>query len=342
MKNPFRLFIAVVALCALFVACNNPEKNKTEKNNAGQPTGTSVSVPVFNEDTAFLFVKIQTGFGPRVPNTAAHTQCAAWLEETLKKYTPRVMVQQAKVRAYNGTMLNMKNIIASFNPDAPGRILLCAHWDSRPYADWDDDKSKHRTPIDGANDGASGVGVLLEVARIISVNKINSGVDIVLFDTEDYGEPQDDNNEYREDNWGLGSQYWSKNPHMPNYKANYGILLDMVGVENANFTKEGFSMQYAPDIVNKVWEAASRIGYGSYFSAEQTNPITDDHYYINKISGIPTIDIIHHDSQTRSGFYKFWHTTSDNIENVDKNALKAVGQTLLTVLYEESAALSQQ
>jgi len=342
MKNSLRLFIPVFALCVIFFACNNPDKNKIEKINTGQPKGSTVDVPVFNQDSAFLFVKKQTDFGPRVPNTATHAQCASWLEETLKKYSGHVVVQQAKVRAYNGTLLNMKNIIASFNPEAPGRILLCSHWDSRPYADWDEDESKHRTPIDGANDGASGVGVLLEVARIISSNKLNTGVDIILFDTEDYGEPQNDNNEYKEDNWGLGSQYWSKNPHAPNYKANYGILLDMVGVENANFTKEGFSMQYAPDVVNKVWEAASRIGYGHYFSAAETAPITDDHYYINKISSIPTIDIIHHDNNTRSGFYKYWHTTNDNIGNIDKNALKAVGQTLLTVLYEESAALSQQ
>jgi len=342
MKNNIIKYFAAAALCTLVFACNNPDKNKAENKNTGQSKGATVNVPSFNEDSAFLFVSRQTDFGPRVPNTAAHANCALWLEETLKKYTGNVVVQQAKVRAYNGVLLNMKNIIASFNPGTPGRVILCAHWDSRPYADWDEDESKHRTPIDGANDGASGVGVLLEVARIISTHKLNTGVDIILFDTEDYGEPQDDNNEYREDNWGLGSQYWSKNPHVPNYKANYGILLDMVGVENANFTKEGFSMQYAPDVVNKVWEAASRLGYGNYFSAEQTAPITDDHYYINKISGIPTIDIIHHDSQTRSGFYKFWHTTGDNIGNVNKNALKAVGQTLLTVLYEESAALSQQ
>ncbi|HNW88937.1 MAG TPA: M28 family peptidase [Bacteroidales bacterium] len=342
MKKHVNLFFAVAMICSFLISCNNSNKKTTGDNTDNKLSGPKVSVPDFNEDSAFFYVKSQTDFGPRVTNSEAHGKCAAWLEQTLKKYTKDVFIQQARVRAYNGTSLNMKNIIASFNPDAPGRIMLCSHWDSRPYADWDEDESKHRTPIDGANDGASGVGVLMEIARIVSLNKINIGLDIIFFDAEDYGEPQWDKNVYNEDTWGLGSQYWSKNPHVPNYKPRYGILLDMVGVNNANFTKEGISMQYAADVVNIVWNAASRIGYGQFFSGEQTDPITDDHYYINKLSGIPTIDIIHRESQTKSGFYKYWHTTKDNIENVDKNSLKAVGQTLLTVIYEESGTVSQK
>ncbi|HNW69097.1 MAG TPA: M28 family peptidase [Bacteroidales bacterium] len=342
MKRIISLFFVPLILGFMLVSCNNSNKKPVAGDKENKASGAKVTVPVFNEDSAYNYVKAQTDFGPRVNNTAAHEKCAAWLEQKLKSYTKDVTIQKAKVRAYNGTSLNMKNIIASFNPDAPGRIMLCSHWDSRPYADWDEDKSKNRTPIDGANDGASGVGVLIEIARIISQNKINMGLDIIFFDAEDYGEPQDDNKKYNEDNWGLGSQYWAKNPHVPNYKAHYGILLDMVGVENANYTKEGFSMEYAPDVMNKVWDAAARIGYGGNFSNAQTNPITDDHYYVNKISGIPTIDIIHYDSQTSSGFYKNWHTTNDNIENVDKRSLKAVGQTLLTVIYEESGTISQK
>lgn len=342
MKKIISLFIVPVIVSFMLVSCNNSNKKPVSGDNENKASGAKVTVPVFNEDSAYNYVKVQTDFGPRVNNTAAHEKCAVWLEQKLKSYTKDVSIQKATVRAYNGTSLNMKNIIASFNPDAPGRIMLCSHWDSRPYADWDEDKSKNRTPIDGANDGASGVGVLLEIARIISLNKINMGLDIIFFDAEDYGEPQDDTKKYNEDNWGLGSQYWAKNPHVPNYKAHYGILLDMVGVENANFTKEGFSMEYAPDVMNKVWDAAARIGYGGNFSNAQTNPITDDHYYVNKISGIPTIDIIHYDSQTSSGFYKYWHTTKDNLEHVDKRSLKAVGQTLLTVIYEESGMVSQK
>ncbi len=339
----FSLLLAITVIDLMLVSCGNSVKKGNDIADKEKPSGTKVSVPVFNEDSAFYFVKTQTDFGPRVMNSKAHEQCASWLEQKMKSYTKDVIVQKAKVRAYNGTLLSMKNIVASFNPGMSGRIMLCSHWDSRPYADWDEDKTKHMEPIDGANDGASGVGILIEIARIINANKLNIGVDIIFFDAEDYGEPQDDKNTYSEDNWGLGSQYWSKNPHVENYKAHYGILLDMVGVENANFTKEGFSMDYAPDVVNKVWDAASRIGYGGFFVSTTTNPITDDHYYINKIIGIPTIDIIHHDNQTKSGFYKYWHTTKDNIDNVNKLTLKAVGQTLLTVIYEEpGAAVSQK
>lgn len=338
MNKIISLFILPLAF-SLFLSCgNNSNEKKTEKDSV--MVTQNIPVPDFNADSAYHFVGIQTEFGPRVPNTPAHSKCALWLEQKLNSYKAEVYVQKDKVRAYNGTELNMKNIIGSFNPDLTNRIMLCAHWDSRPYADWDPDSSKHRTPIDGANDGASGVGVLLEICRIISENKLNIGVDIIFFDAEDYGEPQDDDSKYDENNWGLGSQYWSRNPHKPNYTARYGILLDMVGVPDANFTKEDFSVQYAPDVVNKVWDAAGRSGYEKYFSSELTNPITDDHYFINTIRGLPTIDIIHHDKNTASGFYKYWHTLKDNLENVDKNSLKAVGQTLIRLIFEESASIS--
>lgn len=298
--------------------------------------GPEVSVPVFNEDSAFAFVEQQVAFGPRVSGSAANLKCARWLHNKLLTYTPDVITQEAVVRLYNGKSVTARNIIASFNSHSVVRILLCSHWDSRPYADYDPDSTRHRTPIDGANDGASGVGVLLETARILKLNKVDIGVDIVLFDAEDYGAPQDNQNKVSEDDWGLGSQYWSRNPHKPGYKARFGILLDMVGVPGAFFTKEGISMQYAPDVVSKVWDAARRSGYGMYFSDQQTHPITDDHYYINKLSGIPTIDIIHYDNNSPTGFYKNWHTSADNLENIDRKALKAVGQTLLTVIFEEA------
>lgn len=131
----------------------------------------------------------------------------------------------------------MENIVATFNPHASKRILLAAHWDSRPYADHDPDDSKHRTPIDGANDGASGVGVLMEVARLLSLQPVEDrlGVDIVFFDLEDYGPHNDVRTAGDDDYWALGSQYWSKTPHLPGYKANFGILLDMVGAKMRSF-----------------------------------------------------------------------------------------------------------
>jgi Zn-dependent M28 family amino/carboxypeptidase len=246
-----------------------------------------------------------------------------------------MIVQKGQVYAYDKTRLNFQNIIGIWNPDATNRILLCAHWDSRPFADHDPDPEKRHLPVDGANDGASGVGVLLEVARQLSIRAPQVGVDIVLFDVEDYGPHQDKPVENSNEQWGLGSQYWSKNPHKADYTAKYGILLDMVGATGATFYQEGISMEYAADIVKHVWETGNRIGYSSFFRFENGGYITDDHLFVNKYRNIPTIDIIHQDRNTQSGFYPYWHTTGDTFDKIDKYTLKAVGQTLLTVLFEE-------
>jgi len=246
------------------------------------------------------------------------------------------VVQKGVVTAFNGSPLRFQNIIASFGPPENNRILLGAHWDSRPYADHDPDPVNFNTPIDGANDGASGAGVLLEVARLLGNKPPPVGVDIILFDAEDYGPPetlQTDKNS--SDEWGLGSQYWAKNPHRPGYFARYGILLDMVGAADATFLMEGVSMEYASDIVRKVWDIGNQIGYSSYFLYQQGGYITDDHYYVIRYRNIPMIDIIHLDPAAESGMYAYWHTVHDNLDKIDRSTLKAVGQTLLTVIYSE-------
>jgi len=328
------LYSILVALLFL-PSCNTSDRPKSHENKQGDKT-QAINVPVFNADSAYLYVKQQVDFGPRVPNTPAHEKCADFLVQKLEKYSKDVIVQKGKVKAFNGTVLNFKNIIASFDPGNNNRIFLCAHWDSRPFADHDADIKNLRKPIDGANDGASGVGVLLEVARQLSISKPGIGIDIIFFDVEDYGPPQDQKlTEDAGDWWGLGSQYWSRQQHVENYFAKYGILLDMVGAPGATFLKEGFSMDYAAEIVDQVWRTANRIGYSGYFYFEKGTYINDDHYYINKIKNIPTIDIIHLDRTSPTGFYHTWHTTEDNLSNIDKNTLKAVGQTLLTVIYEE-------
>jgi hypothetical protein len=288
----------------------------------------------FNSDSAYFFVNEQVKFGPRVNNTKAHEKCAAWLEQTLKKYTQYVIVQTFKAKAYNGTVLQCKNIIASFNPKLTTRVLLCSHWDSRPYADNDPDTTFHRTPIDGANDGASGVGILVEIARQLRISPAAIGIDLLMLDAEDYGAPMDAGY-MGTDDWALGSQYWSRNPHILGYTARYGILLDMVGAENAVFTQEGNTMYYAPDIAKKIWNIGTSIGYSDYFSSERTNAITDDHVYINQLREIPTIDIIQNDPSTQSGFYKYWHTVNDNMVGISKPTLLAVGQTILTAVRSE-------
>jgi hypothetical protein len=331
MKYP-SIFLTLLVLFA--ASCNQPAKQDSAQQDSVAP-GPRVSVPAFSADTAYESIKTQLAFGPRVPNTKAHDQCAAYLIGKMKSYTEHVTVQSGQVYAYNKTSLKFQNIIGSWKPETNNRILLCAHWDSRPYADHDPDQKNHRKPVDGANDGASGVGVLMEVARQLSLTNPAIGVDIILFDVEDYGPPQDVILENSEQYWGQGSHYWANNPHKPDYFAKYGILLDMVGAKNATFLMEGVSMQYAADIVKSVWSTGNRIGYSSYFLFEKGGYITDDHVPINTIRNIPTINIIHLDRNSATGFYPYWHTISDTFDKIDKNTLKVVGQTLLTVIYEE-------
>lgn len=327
-----------MSLALLLVSCG---EKQPKKDNQPKETKVAVVVPQFNADSAYHFVASQTAFGPRVPETSAHAQCAAWLSGKLSEYADTVIVQEFRTRLFNGKGIDGKNIVAVFNPEAKKRIVLCSHWDSRPFADHDPDEANRHTPIDGANDGASGVGVLLECARQFKAQPLNEklGIDIVLFDLEDYGPHQEQAMEYYDENinyWALGSQYWSKYPHVYGYKAYYGILLDMVGGSNPNFQKEYYSQGFAAWVGNKVWGKAQDLGYRSYFSNELGTMISDDHIPMNVVAGIPTIDII--DLQPNSSnecFPEVWHTLNDNIQHIDKETLGMVGDVLLHVVYEE-------
>lgn len=325
--------LAVSILAVLSAGCGN-DKNGSDHtattHHSGKP---AVKAPEFNADSAYAYTAAQVKFGPRVPNSTAHKQCADWMTSTMQSMCDSVIVQTYRVTAFDGKVLDSKNIIASFKPDLGNRILLCAHWDTRPWADQDSVRKKE--PIDGANDGASGVGILMEVARQLSIAKPDLGVDIIFFDAEDYGQPDDSEFPPMDDSYCLGSQYWAKNPHSPNYIARYGILLDMAGAENATFTQEGSSVQFAPYVADLVWKAGNDIGFGKYFINEKTKGIIDDHFYINRIAGIRCVDIIHYDYNTPSNFWKHWHTHGDTIDKINRNTLKAVGQTLLEVLYRE-------
>ena len=324
-------------LSTLFLSCcgqksatknNDPSKEDTAVA-SGSPSATT---PIFDADSAYAYVAAQVAFGPRVPNSEAHIACAAYLASELELRGAQLYVQEAVVTAYNGDKLNAKNIIGSFNPEKKRRVLLFAHWDSRPYADWDADEANHYKPIDGADDGGSGVGVLLEIARHIGQNPPDVGIDIIFFDAEDYGVPVF-LNESHQDDYCLGSQYWAKNPHVPNYTAEYGILLDMVGAKGATFYKEGTSMRYASRYVEKVWSTARNLGYGKYFINANGAGITDDHEYVIKGRRIPCIDIINYDPNSEKGFGAYWHTVNDNMDIIDRQTLKAVGQTVLEVIY---------
>ncbi|WP_430825529.1 M28 family peptidase [Carboxylicivirga sp. N1Y90] len=318
----------------LFFACSSPGK-KDEKSSGQLEQKAQVKTPVFNADSAYHYIDKQVGFGPRVPNTETHAQCALYLESKMKRFGAEVIVQEADVVAFDNTVLKAKNIIAQFNPDKNDRLLLFAHWDSRPFADHDADASKHNSPIDGANDGASGVGVLMEIGRQIGKAGIDMGIDIIFFDAEDYGQPDHLDLPYKEHTWCLGSQYWGKNPHRDGYYARYGILLDMVGAENALFFQELHSLQYAPELNQHVWNIASDIGYGNHFVFEKGGMITDDHVYVNKYRNIPCVNIIQFNASSESSFGDFWHTHDDNMSNINRATLKAVGQTVLETIYRE-------
>lgn len=294
-------------------------------------------VPVFDSDSAYRFIAEQVAFGPRVPNSEGHRNCGDYLEAMLRAYGAEVIAQNADITAYNGDVLKARNIIARFQPEKSERVLLCAHWDTRPWADSDPDPANHYKPYPGANDGGSGVGVLLEVARHLSQVPTTVGVDIIFFDAEDYGRHEA---EWRdavkgEETWALGSAYWARNPHVKGYKARYGILLDIVGAPDSRFFLEGFSMHYAPNVLNKVWNHAYRQGYSAYFPKAEGGVITDDHVNVNRILGIPCIDIINHDADSPNGFGPHHHTMKDDMDWIDSATLKAVGQTVLSVIYSE-------
>lgn len=332
MKYSISLPLLIIAL--LFSSCQMGQKNRKAKRS--KPKKERIVPPVFNADSAYNYIASQVDFGPRVPGTEPHRECANWLSEKLEEFGGEVVVQDFKTRTYDNVARNGRNIIASFNKEAAERILLMAHWDTRPFADHDENPDNFNVAIDGANDGGSGVGVLLEVARQIGIKSPTAGVDIIFFDLEDWGPPHEMQITYDEENWGLGSQYWSQNPHEYGYTASYGILLDMVGASNVEFRREYHSDREARFVVDLVWRTAHDLGYRNVFIDEPGGQITDDHYFVNKYAKIPSIDIIHLDpNSVNRSFFDQWHTVDDKMEHIDKQSLKIVGDVIMNVVYNE-------
>ena len=323
MKYSYILFVLIISSCS-------QKKDKEIKTKAEK---INVIVPKFNADSAYSFIQKQVDFGPRVISSESWRKCSRYLEKKLLSYNANVLVQKTQVTTYDNKKHELNNIIASYLPNLNNRIALFAHWDSRHIADHD--TVNKEAPILGANDGGSGVGVLLEIARNLNIQTPSIGVDIILFDAEDYGQPENSKYPVMNNSWCIGSQYWSKNPHKKEYFAKYGILLDMVGAQGATFRHEGISNFYAQNILEKVWSKAHEIGYSNYFVYQKSAEIMDDHYYVNSIAGIPTIDIIEFDPFTKTNFNKHWHTHKDNMDNISKETLKAVGETVINVLYSE-------
>ena len=328
-----RYGVAVLLLSTLLAIGCNRKPQSTSSVGTGIDY-SAVVVPAFDADSAYQFVADQVACGFRTPGSEGQRRCADYLVRKMDQWCDTVVVQNFTTTLWNGSEVPGKNIIASINGRegvaATKRVLLAAHWDSRLWADHDPDKANHHKPFDGANDGASGVGVLMELARAIATQPLDVAVDFIFFDVEDQGVPAWADT-YEEDSWCLGSQYWSRNPHVPYYTAVYGVLLDMVGTQQPRYTKEQISRQYATGIMNKMWTVADALGYGSIFVNSETDPILDDHYYVNRLAGVPMIDVVQ--NSRGCSFFKYWHTMGDNMEHVDRNSLKSIGEVLLKMLY---------
>jgi hypothetical protein len=326
-------YVIMGALPLLLLSCGG-----SQKSSSSETTSTTVEVqavgPTFSADSAYEFCRQQCSFGPRTMNSKAHDECAQWIVRKFQGYGLTITEQRATLKGFDGTPLLANNIIGSYRPELSERILICAHWDSRPWADNDPDPLNHTQPVMAANDGASGVAVMMELARLIasqdSADKPKVGIDFVCFDAEDWG------NDNHSDSWALGAQHWAKNPHKTGYKARYGILLDMVGGQQAQFYMEQYSMHFAPKVVEKVWNAAQTVGYGAFFPQELGGAITDDHGPVNETAKIPCIDIIpFYPNCEQSSFGPTWHTVSDDMAHIDINTLKAVGQTMVQTIWTE-------
>lgn len=321
-----RIIPAILSIL-LLVSCGAGKADSADSISAGATVDATseTSVSSFNSDSAYSYVARQVEFGPRVPNSEAHRLAGDWMVAELKRHGAEVLEQKMDLRAFDGTLLHARNIFGQYNPEAEDRTLLLAHYDCRPWADEDADSQKRNLPVDGANDGASGVGLLLEIARQLSIEKTDKGIDILFVDAEDWGEEQND------ESWAMGARYFVNNPIKPGYSPSRVIVADMVGGKGAKFHVEYFSQQSAPEIVKRLWNIAASAGYGDMFPMQYGGGVTDDHVEFIK-AGIPAVDIIEYHPE--SGFNPHWHTSTDNMDNIDPKTLEAVGETLLRYIRE--------
>lgn len=290
---------------------------------AGQPDARfaelDLNVPEFSADSAFELLERQVAFGPRAPGMPGHAEQLEWMTELLRQRADTVILQSFTHDA-GGIELELTNVFARFRPDAPERVLLLAHWDTRPTADAERDPDMREQPILGANDGASGVAVLLELARLMSLEPPPVGVDLLFTDGEDYGPSSS--------NMYLGAKYFAAN--LPGgYSPYYGILLDMIGDRDPVYPIEGNSQRYAPEVVDRVWGVAEQLGHGALFPRRNRGAISDDHVPLNQ-AGIRTINII--DFEYGPG-NMYWHTLDDTVENTSPEGLGAVGDVMTVLIY---------
>ncbi len=321
MKN---ILLAIAAILTITTACKN------DTTPAVATTKKSVQIPAFNSDNAYANIEKQLAFGFRVPGTEEHKACGEWIIATMEGFGASVIKQDFESNFLGRDEVPSFNIMAQFNPNKKDRILLGAHWDSRLIAEKDDERTDQ--PIPGADDGGSGVAVLLEIGRLLSENPIEMGVDMIFFDAEDQGTSDDSTGE----SWAQGAQYWGSNKVPKGYNAQYGILLDMVGSKGAVFGREEYSYVNARDVQDKVWTLAKRMGYSDFFRDDTSGSVMDDHFWVMKNGGIKMIDIINQQPGDRSSFGVYHHTHDDNMDIISKRTLRVVGQVVTAVLYNES------
>lgn len=280
--------------------------------------GGGEKTPVeFNGPTAFKYVQQQLAFGPRIPNTPGHQKAGDWLLSELRARADTVVVQAIRHRTAKGQTLQLRNFFARFRPQATDRILYVAHWDTRPFADKSENLGQQRLPVPGANDGASGVAVLLGVADALKAKPPAIGVDLLFVDGEDYGDFADSTETL------IGSRYFAK--HLPpGYTTLFAVLFDMVGDRDLQILEEGYSAQNAPEVVQRVWQTADRLGYGNVFVKRVTQALTDDHVPLQQ-AGIRAIDVIDFD-------FPYHHTTEDTIDKVSAESLQIIGNVAVALI----------
>ena len=326
---------AIIAACLLVLAgCKNNQGNGSDTVTPKTETVdySKVTIPEFSADSAYGYVERQLSFGNRIPGSKGWERCAAWLTAQMGRFCDTVIVQDFRAVLWDGSAVPGRNIIGLLNPQAEHRIIVAAHWDSRSWADHDPAESNHRSPVPGANDGASGVATLMEMARVMKTMPPSVGVDFIFFDVEDQGAPEWASS-HDENNWCLGSQYWASHRHTPYANYAYGILFDMVGTHHPRFTQEGISRYFAPGLTDNLWAAAKSLGHSNIFINESTPEILDDHYFINTIAHIPMVDIVQNDGD--KSFFEHWHTVNDDMNSINKETLRIVADVTMKTLYAD-------
>ena len=328
MKLYKQFVYSVLTLALLSLGACGGSRAQSQEQTESQPSPERKAAP-FSADSAYSYVVTQVQMGPRTPGSEAHTRCAGWIEDKLRSWGYTVTLQRFEGKDYYGKAAEGTNIIATLQPEAKDRLLLMAHWDTRQVADQDASSSAQSQPILGADDGASGVAVLLELARQEALQPSGKALDFVFFDLEDGGRGGDD------DSWCLGAQHWAKQPHRAGYTARYGILLDMVGAQGARFYWETASKQFARPLLSALWQTAAQLGWGGYFVQAEGSAMTDDHIPVIRELGIPSVDIINYDPTRPTGFGTHWHTQQDDLNIISIETLRAVGETVATTLRDE-------